>query len=130
MTSKCKLCNSEAGESDSTEGHQPDLYSCSGEDCILAESWYSLDEWEKLNSDDIDLTVSYMAGVSDGKAKYKENIRSEKHAELIVRAFWRRIHVYRNDYLKELDDPIPVELLAAMLTSLLLLDSKSPIEGA
>jgi len=52
MTSKCKLCLAEAGESDPTEGHQPDLYSCSGEDCVLAESWYSLDEWEKLNSDD------------------------------------------------------------------------------
>jgi len=54
MTSKCKLtnCGAETIESDPTEGQHPDLFSCSNKECVQSESWYSLDEWEKLNSDD------------------------------------------------------------------------------
>ena len=48
----------------------------------------------------------------------------EKTRDGIIRAFWRRIYPYRNDYEKELPEVIPVEFRASMETAFLLLERK------
>lgn len=38
--------------------------------------------------------------------------------EALIRAFWRRIEPFKNDYGKELPTPLPVEFRAHMATAL------------
>ena len=52
------------------------------------------------------------------KGKIMNESFSEKDAEKVVRAFWRRIYDYRNDYGKELPEDCPVEFVANMATAL------------
>ena len=40
----------------------------------------------------------------------------------LIRAFWRRIDMYKNDFEKELPEKMPIQLKAAMLTALLVLN--------
>ena len=42
----------------------------------------------------------------------------------VIRAFWRRIYPYRNDYGIELPTPMPVEFMAHMATALTWVDNK------
>jgi hypothetical protein len=47
---------------------------------------------------------------------------SDDQVRKVVRAFWRRIYAYRNDYGIELPDPLPVEFMAHMATALCWVD--------
>ncbi|MFL1404232.1 hypothetical protein ACJO2E_02665 [Marinobacter sp. M1N3S26] len=58
------------------------------------------------------LTAAPTAHVEGG------GVPEEKTAERVVRAFWRRIYPYRNNYGKELPDDCPVEFVANMATAL------------
>ncbi len=53
-----------------------------------------------------------------------ENDDLENHPkfEAFIRAFWRRIEIYKDDYSKELPEKIPVEFRASMATAITLLD--------
>jgi hypothetical protein len=42
--------------------------------------------------------------------------------DAFIRAFWRRIHAYKNDFEKELPEEMPVQLRASMETALLVFD--------
>lgn len=43
---------------------------------------------------------------------------NDSEVSKVVRAFWRRIYAYRNDYERELPHPLPTEFLAHMATAL------------
>lgn len=43
--------------------------------------------------------------------------------EDFIRAFWRRIEMYKNDYGAELPEKLPPELKAAFLTSAFIIDA-------
>lgn len=47
---------------------------------------------------------------------------SKKKIDLIVRAFWRRIYLFRNDFDQELPPEVPVELSAHLVTALMHLE--------
>ena len=42
--------------------------------------------------------------------------------ENFIRAFWRRIDAYKNDYSKELPEKLPVEFRSSMETALIAID--------
>ena len=74
------------------------------------------------------IKIPYRDYINNQKARYsvkkspKQIHIDEETMEGIIRAFWRRIHAYRNDYERELPRPLPVEFKASMETALLLLD--------
>jgi len=45
--------------------------------------------------------------------------------EAFIRAFWRRIEPYKNEYDKELPEKMPVEFKASMTTAFLTFDLKN-----
>ena len=47
---------------------------------------------------------------------------TDGEVEKVVRAFWRRIYHYRNNYDIELPTPLPVEFMAHMATALKFVD--------
>jgi len=65
--------------------------------------------------------------VTDILKKYRESqfISADiehKIIDGIVRAFWRRVDMYKNDYNEELPEQMPIPLRAAMITALCLLN--------
>ena len=54
--------------------------------------------------------------------KNKEKI-SDYKVEQILRAFWRRAHIYKDDYGAELPDKTPTILLSSMTTALSVLNN-------
>lgn len=50
------------------------------------------------------------------------NTISDDQVRKVIRAFWRRIYPYRNDYEIELPNPIPVEFMSFMATALTWVD--------
>ena len=51
--------------------------------------------------------------------EHVKSISDHKQFENFIRAFWRRIEPYKNDYEKELPEDMPVEFVASMATALL-----------
>ena len=49
---------------------------------------------------------------------------TDQQVNAVVRAFWRRIYAYRNDYGIELPKPLPVEFMAHMATALTWVDKE------
>jgi hypothetical protein len=47
---------------------------------------------------------------------------TDDQVKKVVRAFWRRIYCYRNDYGIELPSPLPIEFMAHMATALKWID--------
>lgn len=54
--------------------------------------------------------------------KVLNEIEDHPQFENFIRAFWRRVEPYKNDYEKELPEKLPVELKASMATALLQLE--------
>jgi hypothetical protein len=51
-----------------------------------------------------------------------EKLPSHKKFDAFIRAFWRRINAYKNDFDKELPEEMPVQFRASMETALLVFD--------
>ena len=51
--------------------------------------------------------------------KHVESIPEQEQFEHFIRAFWRRVEPYKNDYGKELPEKLPVEFRASMETALM-----------
>jgi len=61
MTSKCRLCGSEAGAESFDSG--PDNYYCSNVACPLNSIWFAEEEWEKLNGvGKVEMDIPYIEG--------------------------------------------------------------------
>ncbi|HAC30678.1 MAG TPA: hypothetical protein DCF82_23170 [Marinobacter hydrocarbonoclasticus] len=87
-------------------------------------------EYEELQSGEAISAPCFRADICGGwinrvplYADPASGLADEKQAERVVRAFWRRIYPYRNDYDKELPEKLPVEFLAHMTTALCALAS-------
>jgi len=50
------------------------------------------------------------------------NTVDDDQVQKVIRAFWRRIYPYRNDYERELPNPMPVEFMSFMATALCWVD--------
>ena len=51
----------------------------------------------------------------------QQEVASHPDFDNFIRAFWRRVNAYKNDYEAELPDKIPVAIKASMETALLAL---------
>lgn len=61
--------------------------------------------------------LAYQQATKEGEGAIEEN----PNFEAFIRAFWRRIEPYKNDYDKELPEKLPVEFKAHMATAFLAL---------
>jgi hypothetical protein len=53
---------------------------------------------------------------------YESSKPTEQQVESMIRAFWRRIDMYKNDYDTELPEDLPIAFKTSMYTALMCLD--------
>ena len=77
-----------------------------------------------------DLLNDYDRINSAHQAKHNESALhsiTDKQVKGVARAFWRRIYPFRNDYLSELPEKLPVQFFAHMATALTIIDDKRSV---
>ena len=89
-----------------------EIFDCSCESCRTTVAAVS-DSAKK-----VDKPEAVLSNSTDGLAVNEDHPAFEG----FIRAFWRRVDKYKNDYGPELPDKMPAEIAASMATALTLFD--------